>query len=130
MTLLCGFFLPIALSSYQYITCPQYDLSVYAAYPTCAAVYPFVAVQYDWSEYLPVSLLTTISHTLSLDSSNIISSSISSNNSSHLLTLIPLQLHGLAFAAFASLIGPFGGFFASGFKRAFNIKDFGVIIPG
>lgn len=31
---------------------------------------------------------------------------------------------------FASLIAPFGGFFASGFKRAFNIKDFGHSIPG
>jgi len=31
---------------------------------------------------------------------------------------------------FASLIAPFGGFFASGFKRAFKIKDFGDSIPG
>lgn len=31
---------------------------------------------------------------------------------------------------FASLIGPFGGFFASGMKRALNIKDFANIIPG
>jgi len=31
---------------------------------------------------------------------------------------------------FASVIGPFGGFFASGFKRAFKIKDFGDVIPG
>lgn len=33
-------------------------------------------------------------------------------------------------ATFASLVAPFGGFFASGFKRAFNIKDFGHSIPG
>jgi len=31
---------------------------------------------------------------------------------------------------FASLVAPFGGFFASGFKRAFGIKDFGHSIPG
>ena len=31
---------------------------------------------------------------------------------------------------FRSLVAPFGGFFASGFKRAFNIKDFGASIPG
>lgn len=31
---------------------------------------------------------------------------------------------------FSSVIGPFGGFFASGFKRAFKIKDFGDMIPG
>ena len=33
-------------------------------------------------------------------------------------------------SCFASLVAPFGGFFASGFKRAFNIKDFGDSIPG
>jgi phosphatidate cytidylyltransferase len=31
---------------------------------------------------------------------------------------------------FASVIAPFGGFFASGFKRGFKIKDFGNSIPG
>lgn len=34
------------------------------------------------------------------------------------------------FATFASLIAPFGGFFASGIKRTFKIKDFGDSIPG
>ncbi|GAA6061422.1 hypothetical protein JCM10212_004480 [Sporobolomyces blumeae] len=42
----------------------------------------------------------------------------------------PFQLHSIVLAAFASLVAPFGGFFASGFKRAFNIKDFGDSIPG
>ncbi|GAA6016786.1 hypothetical protein JCM10207_003251 [Rhodosporidiobolus poonsookiae] len=42
----------------------------------------------------------------------------------------PFQLHSIALATFASLVAPFGGFFASGFKRAFNIKDFGDSIPG
>jgi len=31
---------------------------------------------------------------------------------------------------FAAFIAPFGGFFASGVKRAFKIKDFGDSIPG
>lgn len=42
----------------------------------------------------------------------------------------PIQLHILVFASFASLIAPFGGFFASGLKRTFKIKDFGESIPG
>jgi phosphatidate cytidylyltransferase len=42
----------------------------------------------------------------------------------------PFQIHALVMATFASLVAPFGGFFASGFKRAFNIKDFGHSIPG
>jgi phosphatidate cytidylyltransferase len=34
----------------------------------------------------------------------------------------PFILHAVVMALFASLIAPFGGFFASGFKRAFKIK--------
>ena len=41
-----------------------------------------------------------------------------------------LQLHAVVLAMFASIIAPFGGFFASGFKRGFKIKDFGDSIPG
>lgn len=44
--------------------------------------------------------------------------------------LAPMQLHILLFATFASLVAPFGGFFASGLKRSFKIKDFGESIPG
>ncbi|KAH7324923.1 cytidylyltransferase family-domain-containing protein [Stachybotrys elegans] len=46
------------------------------------------------------------------------------------VTFTPMQLHSLMFATFASLIAPFGGFFASGLKRTFKIKDFGHSIPG
>lgn len=46
------------------------------------------------------------------------------------LTVAPMQFHILVMASFASLIAPFGGFFASGLKRTFNIKDFGDSIPG
>lgn len=48
----------------------------------------------------------------------------------HSYTIKPVQLHVLALATFASLIAPFGGFFASGLKRTFKIKDFGDSIPG
>ncbi|KAG9134278.1 hypothetical protein Leryth_020028 [Lithospermum erythrorhizon] len=46
------------------------------------------------------------------------------------MSIYPVQLHALALGLFASIIAPFGGFFASGFKRAFKIKDFGDSIPG
>lgn len=42
------------------------------------------------------------------------------------MSYVPFQLHAVVMAGFASLFAPFGGFFASGFKRAFNIKDFGA----
>ena len=38
------------------------------------------------------------------------------------LRMSRMQLHGLALAAFASAVAPFGGFFASGFKRAFKVR--------
>lgn len=54
-------------------------------------------------------------------------------NWTHLPTTVsvsPMQFHIFVMATFASLIAPFGGFFASGLKRTFNIKDFGDSIPG
>jgi len=38
------------------------------------------------------------------------------------------QLHSLVMATFASLVAPFGGFFASGVKRALGLKDFGTTL--
>ncbi|KAG5502214.1 hypothetical protein GH5_05167 [Leishmania sp. Ghana 2012 LV757] len=42
----------------------------------------------------------------------------------------PAQKHAIVLGTFASLLAPFGGFFASGLKRAFKLKDFGDLIPG
>jgi phosphatidate cytidylyltransferase len=42
----------------------------------------------------------------------------------------PVQFHALVLAAFASVVAPFGGFFASAIKRAYNIKDFDSLFPG
>ncbi|GAB2269642.1 phosphatidate cytidylyltransferase [Dionaea muscipula] len=46
------------------------------------------------------------------------------------VSILPVQWHAVWLGLFASIIAPFGGFFASGFKRAFKIKDFGDSIPG
>ncbi|KAJ8920813.1 hypothetical protein NQ315_004954 [Exocentrus adspersus] len=46
------------------------------------------------------------------------------------IKVYPFLYHSLAFSLFASVIAPFGGFCASGFKRAFKVKDFGDLIPG
>ena len=40
------------------------------------------------------------------------------------LSLYPFLLHAFFMSIFASVIGPFGGFFGSSFKPAFKIKDF------
>ncbi|KAI8368879.1 putative phosphatidate cytidylyltransferase [Choanephora cucurbitarum] len=41
-----------------------------------------------------------------------------------------IRFHAVMMALFASLIGPFGGFFASAVKRASGLKDFDEFIPG
>lgn len=46
------------------------------------------------------------------------------------INVAPIQLHAIVFAIFSSVIAPFGGFFASGVKRAFKMKDFADSIPG
>ncbi|CAH8607126.1 unnamed protein product [Heterobilharzia americana] len=45
-------------------------------------------------------------------------------------TWYPFLQHCLIISVYTSVVGPFGGFFASGFKRAFKIKDFGDLFPG
>jgi len=44
--------------------------------------------------------------------------------------IMPWMLHVTGLSIFCGIVAPFGGFFASGFKRAFKIKDFGDLIPG
>lgn len=46
------------------------------------------------------------------------------------VTLLPIQLHALILGTFASVVAPFGGFFASAIKRAFKLDDFGTWVPG
>ncbi|KAK1443618.1 phosphatidate cytidylyltransferase [Babesia gibsoni] len=42
----------------------------------------------------------------------------------------PCFVHIMILTLFACLLAPFGGFFASGFKRAIKVKDFSDTIPG
>jgi len=44
--------------------------------------------------------------------------------------LSPFVMHCFAISVFASTLGPFAGFFCSGFKRASDQKNFGCLIPG
>lgn len=46
------------------------------------------------------------------------------------VTVKPIVLHAVVMGIFGSLIAPFGGFFASAIKRAYNKKDFDNIFPG
>ncbi|KAJ9478706.1 Phosphatidate cytidylyltransferase [Pseudozyma hubeiensis] len=98
---------------YNYMICPAVSLGMNAFKDVSCEVNPV----FHW-------------HYLSLPPAI---ASLASSIAGHRVSALPwtaFQLHSLVLASFASLVAPFGGFFASGFKRAFNIKDFGDSIPG
>ncbi|SYW85280.1 related to CDS1 - CDP-diacylglycerol synthase [Ustilago bromivora] len=98
---------------YNYMICPAVSLGMNAFKEITCDINPV----FHW-HYLPLPPAIA---------------SLASSVLRHRVAALPwsyFQLHALVMAAFASLVAPFGGFFASGFKRAFNIKDFGDSIPG
>ncbi|BGO94390.1 hypothetical protein NBRC10512_002088 [Rhodotorula toruloides] len=98
---------------YNYMICPAQDLSTNVFSRVQCKPNPC----FEWHELPLPSALTDLLAPITR----------------HHITSIPwapFQLHSVVLAAFASLVAPFGGFFASGFKRAFGIKDFGDTIPG
>lgn len=98
---------------FNYMICPVRDLGVAAWNNVQCAPNP-VFVWREWQIWSPLRVFL----------SQLLGKSVT------VIPYVPYQLHLLVFAVFASLVAPFGGFFASGFKRAFDIKDFGHSIPG
>ncbi|CAF2580635.1 unnamed protein product [Rotaria sp. Silwood2] len=104
-TLIFGFIFAGILSNYQSFVCPlEYNEEIMGLSTSCIPLPLFQKTTYLMPK--PFSFLKRT------------------------LDLYPFQLHSLTLSLFASSIGPFGGFFASGFKRAFRIKDFATTIPG
>ena len=98
---------------YKYMICPATNLSMTALSNVDCEVNPVFLVQHAALPGMAVQALSFLAQRPVTQ-----------------ITYTHFQLHALVMAAFASLVAPFGGFFASGFKRAFNIKDFGDSIPG
>ena len=46
------------------------------------------------------------------------------------LHVSPALVYSLIYCFFSALIAPYAGFFASGMKRAYKIKDFSDTLPG
>ncbi|XP_059844680.1 phosphatidate cytidylyltransferase 1 isoform X4 [Hypanus sabinus] len=106
-TVVFGFLFAYALSNYNYFVCPvDYSSETNSFIIDCEPSQLF-----HLQEYTLPSLLQSVFGWKTVQ-------------------LFPFQIHSIALSTFASLIGPFGGFFASGFKRAFKIKDFADTIPG
>lgn len=101
MTLVFSFFFPALLAQFTWFTCPADGLYIWPLPgPLTCTPHP-VFVQ-------TLINIPVVGPTL----------------------LYPIQLHGLAYGLFASLVAPFGGFFASAIKRAYNKKDFDSFMPG
>lgn len=108
MTILFGILLTSLLMRSKYFICPVTNLgaNIFSGLE-CTPNPVFVPKTYKLPQYFFLKEDTVIS-----------------------FTVAPMQFHTLMLATFASLIAPFGGFFASGLKRTFKIKDFGQSIPG
>ncbi|CAG07795.1 unnamed protein product [Tetraodon nigroviridis] len=98
-TVVFGFLLAYLLSQFQYFVCPVGFSSETNRFTVeCEPSDIFVMQEY--------TLPAVFQNTLGLKK----------------VSMYPFQIHSIFLSSFASLIGPFGGFFASGFKRAFKIK--------
>ncbi|KAF2639689.1 phosphatidate cytidylyltransferase [Massarina eburnea CBS 473.64] len=106
-TIIFGFLLTHFMSQYKYFICPVNDLgaNIWSSLE-CIPNPVFVSKTYT-VPFIPPGLPIPNAYTFK-----------------------PVQFHVFVLASFASLIAPFGGFFASGLKRTFKIKDFGDSIPG
>ncbi|KAF8556372.1 phosphatidate cytidylyltransferase [Imleria badia] len=98
---------------FNYMICPVHDLGV-SVWSNVQCVPNPVFIAKEWEIWAPLRVFL----------SQLLGRPVT------VIPYLPYQLHLLVFAIFASLVAPFGGFFASGFKRAFDIKDFGHSIPG
>ncbi|KAK9459672.1 phosphatidate cytidylyltransferase [Lipomyces oligophaga] len=106
-TVIIGIILSHFLIQWPYMICPPSDLSRSAL---------------DAFSCVPNPVFVKQSYQLPSIIAKIVRQSV--------LSIEPIQIHVFWMATFASLIAPFGGFFASGVKRTFGIKDFADTIPG
>lgn len=113
ITVIFGAVAASMLSNYNFFICPVRDLSVTA---------------FSNVECVPNPVFVSTEFKLSPISSSLLG--LLYGKSVKVVFMKPILVHGIIMAIFASIIAPFGGFFASGFKRAFNIKDFANVIPG
>ena len=116
-TVIFGIFVTHYLIRYSYFICPVNDLgaNIFTGLQ-CVPNPVFVARPYQlpvWTHEM--TLIRVLTYFVGPD---------------YIWWMAPMQFHGIVFSTFASLIAPFGGFFPSGLKRTFKVKDFGDSIPG
>jgi len=128
-TLIASWFLSGWMSQSAWLTCPRTDLSIFQ--PMECTEPPETFQPRDFNAIDILSLFAEHKFIKGVEFfHNLLPADVQSWINSIHIHAAPMQFHAIALALFASAIAPFGGFFASGFKRGFNIKDFGHSIPG
>ena len=141
-TVIAGYFLPLLFCEEQWFVCPPTSLSLLSAEPLrCEIGAEFLPQAYALPvpgpfKWLPG--LLGLPDPSQVYSAEFLSRAYEEIGFSFLLypewstavTMRPVQLYCLFLAVFASIVAPFGGFFASAIKRAYDAKDFDTFIPG
>jgi len=109
-TMILTFSLAPLFASYHYFICPAGTWD--PAIRSCPNIMPI----FKYTAYPLPSFVTVPFSLIGLNRTTV--------------DLMPFQFHALVYAIFAGLVAPFGGFLASGIKRAYNKKDFDTVIPG
>jgi phosphatidate cytidylyltransferase len=113
-TVIFGVVFSYFLCRYQYFVCPiEYSETAGKILLDCEPSYLFRPQEYG------LRIVSNIYLFLKLILKKLI---CLQGKTETVFTMYPFLLHSLSLSIFSSVIGPFGGFFASGFKRAFKIK--------
>ncbi|KAL6760280.1 phosphatidate cytidylyltransferase [Haematococcus lacustris] len=126
-TVVLAFVLATVLARSKWMVCPRKDLSLFGKLD-CALDDIYQHRLYSWAdldEYVPDPVIDKLVQAVGR-----LPPQLGQAVRSLSFTAMPIQVHAMFLALFASIIAPFGGFCASGFKRAFKMKDFGDTIPG
>mmetsp|Transcript_23658 Transcript_23658/g.45024 ORF Transcript_23658/g.45024 Transcript_23658/m.45024 type:complete len:533 (-) Transcript_23658:147-1745(-) len=145
-TVVIGWYLSRFLAKFAWMTCPTNTFAFFPHELVCEKENIFhEATTYFPSqafELFPRALIRLLGPSrvveicsVDRDATNLTACISGANNMKHhhwemALSIVPIQLHSILLSLFASLVAPFGGFLASGIKRAYGIKDFDSIIPG
>lgn len=134
-TTIFAFFFPVLMAKSTWFTCPVHDLYIWQLPPplTCEVNPTFLPKEYVLPEAISLGIAASMrfaTHIFTPLWSFLGITAASSDASLYAVTLLPIQLHGLAYGLFASFIAPFGGFLASAIKRAYKLKDFDAFLPG
>jgi len=146
-TMIFAWFIVRVMAKFTWMVCPTNEFTFWSSSLTCEpdplfqeaqSIFPtqlFEIIPVNAARMLPglTEMCSVRGHKDSMPISPCISGA--ENQVHHHFELVlkgvmPIQLHALVLSLFASLVGPFGGFFASAIKRAYGVKDFNSIIPG